>query len=56
MAIGVAQLPREMCKTPRFLQGVWSQMGEALADYLDPILIEHRDDMFRTHIGLPLDY
>jgi glutathione S-transferase len=55
-SIGVSQLPDEWSATPGFLRKVWRQMGEQLADALDPILIEHRNRIYQTHLKLPLDF
>ncbi len=56
MSIGVRQLPDDWSATPGFLRKIWSRMGEALKDDLDPILIEHRDRIYRTYLKLPLDF
>ncbi|MEN3974019.1 glutathione binding-like protein [Emcibacter sp. SYSU 3D8] len=56
MSIGVSQLPTEWSATPGFLRKVWGQMGERLQADLDPILIEHRDRIYRTYLKLPLEF
>ncbi len=56
MSIGVSQLPTEWSATPGFLRKVWSQMGAQLTDALDPILIEHRNRIYKTYLKLPLDF
>ena len=56
LSIGVAQLPQEMCDTPRFLRKVWGAMGERLADDLDPILVAHRDFIWSTYLPARLDF
>ena len=56
MSIGVSQLPTEWSATPGFLRKVWGQMGAQLTDALDPILIEHRNRIYKTYLKLPLDF
>lgn len=34
----------------------FGNMSDAIRDALDPILMEHRNRIWRDHIGLPLDY
>ena len=41
---------------PEWLVGKYSDTGPDIARALDPILIEHRDFIYRNHIGLPLEY
>ncbi|MBI1181166.1 MAG: hypothetical protein GC201_11460 [Alphaproteobacteria bacterium] len=56
MSIGVRQLPDDWSATPGFLRKAWGQMGAQLEDALDPILIEHRDRIYRDWLKLPLDF
>ena len=38
------------------IQASYGKIGDFLASRYDPIVLEHRDFVFREHIGLPLDY
>lgn len=49
-------LPPEVCPMPAFMRVPYTDIGPVIAAALDPVLIEHRDRMFREHIGLPLDF
>ncbi len=49
-------LPPEVCPMPAYMRVPYTDIGPVIAAALDPILIEHRDMMFREHIGLPLDF
>jgi len=52
----VERLPPEQCPLPEHLRDLFSTMTDAVRAAIDPILIEHRDHVWREHIGLPLDY
>jgi hypothetical protein len=41
---------------PAYMRVPYTDIGPVIAAALDPLLIEHRDMMFREHIGLPLDF
>lgn len=49
-------LPPEDCFAAEQMLALFSSKTEAVAAALDPILIEHRDHVWREHIGLPVDY
>ena len=49
-------LPPEVCPMPAYMRVPYTDIGPVIAAALDPVLIEHRDRMFREHIGLPLDF
>jgi hypothetical protein len=38
------------------MRAIYSQVSDEIAAATDPILIEHRDYIFRRYIGLPLDF
>lgn len=53
----VAPLPTaDQPAMPEWLTRKYAAIDDALAAALDPILVEHRDHVFRSHIGLPLDF
>jgi glutathione S-transferase len=51
----VAPLPPQECVMPDFMRENYSYLTPELAAALDPILLEHRDMIYRRHIGLPVD-
>jgi len=52
----IAPLPIEDAPMPPALYERYSDAGPEIAAALDPILIEHRDRIYRRHIGLPLEF
>ena len=52
----IAPLPIADAPMPEGLHRRYADAGPAIAAALDPILIEHRDMIYRRHIGLPLDF
>ncbi len=52
----VRPLPPEVNPMPDWLWPLYSRCGEVVDQAVAPILIEHRDRIYRDHIGLPLDY
>ena len=52
----VAPLPPELCPMPDFMRHNYTHLTPALAAALDPILLEHRDRVYRRHITLPMDF
>jgi glutathione S-transferase len=55
-SILVEPLAVEDCFAAEQMLTMFSGKSEAVAAALDPILIEHRDRIWREHIGLPIDY
>ncbi|MCX7864271.1 MAG: hypothetical protein N2423_04415 [Novosphingobium sp.] len=55
-SILVEPLAVEDCPVDERLLAMFSAKSEMVAAALDPILIEHRDRIWREHIGLPVDY
>jgi len=49
-------LPDDVCRMPRGIRFAYSLRDETVRAAADPILIEHRDFVYRTHLGLPLDF
>jgi len=46
----------EDCFAAEQMLAMFSAKSDAVAAALDPILIEHRERIWREHIGLPVDY
>jgi len=55
-SILVEPLPVEDCFAAEQMLQMFSAKSKAVAAALDPILVEHRDRIWRDHIGLPVDY
>jgi glutathione S-transferase len=55
-SILVEPLAVEDCFASEQMLQMFSAKSEAVAAALDPILIEHRNRIWREHIGLPVDY
>jgi glutathione S-transferase len=49
-------LPAEVNPMPDWLWPLYGHCGETVDQAIAPILIEHRDRIYRDHVGLPLDY
>jgi glutathione S-transferase len=47
-------LPPEQCPMPDALRVAFETLDEETAKALDPILLEHRDRIYREHLELPL--
>jgi hypothetical protein len=56
LALFVSPLPPDECPMPEFMRENYSHLTPELAAALDPILLSHRDMIYRRHIGLPLDF
>ena len=52
----VSPLAPQDCAMPDFMRANYTHLTPELAAALDPILLRHRDRIFRHHIGLPLDF
>lgn len=52
----IAPLSAEDAPIPEALRERYADAGPEVAAALDPILVEHRDRIYRRHIGLPLDF
>lgn len=52
----VAPLAPQECAMPDFMRANYSHLTPELEAALDPMLLRHRDMVFRRHIGLPLDF
>ena len=49
-----APLPNDLCPMPDTFRAAFSAMDDATRVALDPILLEHRDEIYRKHLELPL--
>jgi glutathione S-transferase len=52
----VAPLPPSECAMPDWMRENYTHLTSELSAALDPILLQHRDAVWRQHIGLPLDF
>ena len=48
-------LPPEQCPAPKELRDTWGVLAKSISGY-DPVLIEHRDEIFAHHLAVPLDF
>jgi glutathione S-transferase len=48
-------LPPELCPVPEYSRQIYSVTDPLVRDAMDPILIEHRDRIYRDHLELPVD-
>ena len=49
-------LPEEVNPMPSFVRHLYASVTQEVAAAKDPILFEHRDFIYATHLTLPLDY
>lgn len=49
-------LPHEVNPMPDWLRVSYSYLGPVLENHKHSILLEHRNNMFEQHLGLPLDF
>lgn len=52
----MAPLPQEVCPIAPGLRRMYSENGPVVDAALTPLLLEHRDFMYREHLQLPLDF
>jgi glutathione S-transferase len=52
----VAPLPVEQCAMPEYLRASYTLTDAAGLEAADPILLEHRDRVYRDWLALPLDF
>lgn len=52
----IAPLPPEDSPMPAAVRAGWSAPNSTINAALDPVLLKHRDFIYRRHIGLPLDF
>jgi len=52
----VRPLPHELCPMSPEIRASFSQPGEPVEKALDPILIDHRNFVYRTYLPLPIDF
>ena len=49
-------LPDALCPMPDYMRRAYASSTPAITTALTPRLLEHRDSVFREHIGLPVDF
>lgn len=52
----LSPLPQELCDMPDSRRLAFSNLTRTVAAALDPILLEHRDHMYREHLETPLRF
>ena len=52
----VSPLTPADCPMPDFMRENYTHLTPELAAALDPVLLRHRDLIYRRHIGLPMDF
>ncbi|RVQ64608.1 hypothetical protein EKN06_15305 [Croceicoccus ponticola] len=52
----LSPLPQDLNPMPDWLRPLYSAVSEKVDAAINPILIEHRDRIYGTHIAIPLDY
>jgi len=52
----VSPLPPADCPMPEFMRENYTHLTRELVSALDPVLLRHRDFIYRQHIGLPMDF
>jgi len=50
-----APLPEALCAMPAPMRAMYGSTHPVLAAALDPLLLEHRDQIYRDHMGLPVE-
>lgn len=55
-AVLLQPLPDAVCPMPALFRSVYTNSDPVVAGAADPILLEHRDFMYKTHLHLPLDF
>ncbi len=48
-------LPRDQCPMADAMRPAFETLDDATAQALDPILLEHRDFVYREHLTLPVE-
>ncbi len=51
----VRPLPQDQAAMPEAVRQAYETYPEAIAEALDPALVEHRDFVYREHLTLPID-
>jgi hypothetical protein len=55
LSLFVAPPPPDECVMPDFMRENYGHLTPELASALDPILLQHRDMVYKRHVGLPID-
>jgi glutathione S-transferase len=49
-----APLPNDLCPLPNAFRAMFEAMDDATRAAFDPVLLEHRDEIYQKHLELPL--
>jgi len=52
----VRPLPAALCPMPEFLRAQYDVRDARVSEAIDPLLLEHRDSIYREFLQLPLDF
>jgi hypothetical protein len=52
----IQPLPDEVCPMPPLFRSVYTNSDPVVAAAADPILLEHRDFMYKNHLRMPLEF
>lgn len=52
----LAPMPAELCPLPEMLRGWYTNSDPLIAAALDPLLLEHRDRIYRNYLPLPMSF
>ena len=55
MAALVAPLPEEVCPMPAMIRQQYESPGPLLGEAVDPLLLEHRDRIYREFMEYPIE-
>lgn len=55
-AVMFEPLPAEDCPMPEYLRGWYTNVGPVVAAALDPLLLAHRDRIYRSYLQLPMSF
>ena len=54
--LGIASpMPDDLCPMPDSMRAMYGATHPMIDAALDPALLEHRDFVYRTHMGLPVE-
>lgn len=52
----IRPLPPDLCPMPDVVRAWYAEAGPVVGAAADPVLLAHRDFVYRTHLRLPLDF
>lgn len=55
-AVMLRPMPAPLCPMPAFLRGWYENVGPMVEAAMDPVLMAHRDRVYRNHLPLPMTF